>query len=148
MSYSLDANILLYASNTACPEHKAAVEFLRGRSTDPDLMCLTWPALMAYQRIATHPSIFANPLSPAAAWKNIEALLKMPRARVLSEEADFSLRYKEVTGELHVAGNLVPDAHIATLLLQHGVGRIYTADSDFRKFDFLKVVNPFKKRAP
>lgn len=35
-----------------------------------------------------------------------------------------------------------PFAHIAALLRQHGVDRIYTADSDFRKFAFLEVINP------
>jgi predicted nucleic acid-binding protein len=27
--------------------------------------------------------------------------------------------------------------------LQHGVRKIYTADSDFKKFEFLEVKNPF-----
>lgn len=39
-------------------------------------------------------------------------------------------------------GNLVPDAHLASILRQHGVKRTYTADADFRKFDFWEVVNP------
>ncbi len=146
MSYSLDANILIYASNAGCPEHEVALRFLGDCAQDTDLMCLTWPALMAYQRIATHPSIFTHPLSPEMAWRNIERLLKRPRVRVVSEESDFSDHFKKVTRGLNVSGNLVPDAHIATLLLQHGVKRIYTADSDFRKFDFLDVVNPFKSR--
>ena len=41
-----------------------------------------------------------------------------------------------------IYGNLVPDAHIATILRQHGVRRFYTADTDFKKFDFIEVVNP------
>jgi predicted nucleic acid-binding protein len=43
-----------------------------------------------------------------------------------------------------VYGNLVPDAHIATILRQHGVRKLYTADTDFKKFGFLEVVNPLK----
>jgi predicted nucleic acid-binding protein len=60
MSYSIDANLLIDASDTSSPEHRAARDFLAGRAADPDLMCLTWTTLMAYQRIATHPSIFFN----------------------------------------------------------------------------------------
>jgi predicted nucleic acid-binding protein len=41
-----------------------------------------------------------------------------------------------------VRGNLVPDAHLAALLLQHGVKTLYTKDTDFRKFDFLNVRDP------
>jgi toxin-antitoxin system PIN domain toxin len=142
MSYSIDANILLYASDTEAAEHRAAIAFLKGRPKDADLLCLTWPALMAYQRIATHPSIFQKPLSPTEAWQNIEALLALPRARVLAEEEGFGKLYQDLTRGLNIKGNLVPDAHIAALLRQHGVDRIYTSDSDFRKFAFLEVINP------
>lgn len=142
MSYSIDANILLYASNTDAPENARALAFLNERPNDRDLLCLTWPALMAYQRIATHPAIFRQPLSPQGAWDNIQALLALPRARILTEERGFAELYQDVTRSLNIRGNLVPAAHIATLLQQHGVHRLYTADSDFRKFPFLEVVNP------
>ena len=142
MSYSIDANILLYASNTEAREYARALAFLNKRPEDPDLLCLTWSALMAYQRIATHPAIFQRPLSPDEAWKNIQKLLSLPRARVLSEKADFAKVYSSVTSGLNIRGNLVPDAQIAAILQLHGVRRIYTADSDFRKFAFLEVINP------
>jgi toxin-antitoxin system PIN domain toxin len=144
MSYSIDANVLLYASNSACAEYAAASEFLENRAEDPDLLCLTWPVLMAYQRIATHPAIFDRPLDPDVAWRNIDGLLALPRTRVLREEEGFGDAYRETSASLHVRGNLVPDAHIATILRQHGVTRIYTADADFRKFAFLEVINPIK----
>ena len=51
--------------------------------------------------------------------------------------------YRKESGKFPFRGNLVPNAHIAALLLQHGVRKIYTADSDFKKFEFLKVRNPF-----
>lgn len=144
MSYSIDANLLLYASNTSSPQHAAAKEFVLSRSGDPDLLCLAWPALMAYQRIATHPAIFENPLDPATAWRNVCRLLSLPRTRVIGEEDAFAEDYAAVASSAAVRGNLVPDAHIATILRQHGVGRIYTADTDFRKFEFLEVVNPLR----
>lgn len=37
---------------------------------------------------------------------------------------------------------LVPDAHLAAILLQHDVRKLYTNDSDFRRFTFLDVRNP------
>ena len=144
MSYSIDANLLIYASDTCSPEHRAACDFLIGRAADPDLLCLTWTTLMAYQRISTHPAIFSTPLDPSAAWKNIQSLLALPRTRIITEEAGFADDYLAVTNDLVVRGNLVPDAHIATVLRQHGVRRIYTADTDFRKFDFLEVINPLR----
>lgn len=142
MSYSVDANILLYASDSSSPEHRKANEFLASLTTEKDLLCVTWPTLMAYLRISTHPSIFSAPLSPDDAWKNIRTLLALPRCRVVSEEESFSEDYLSATHGITVRGNLVPDAHVATILRQHGVSRIYTADTDFLKFRFLEVVNP------
>ena len=142
MSYSFDANLLLYASDEGSEFHARARAFLSGRSKDSDILCLTWPVLMAYQRIATHPSIFTNPMSAATAWGNIQKLLGLPRARVIQETDSFAADYAEVARSACVYGNLVPDAHTATILRQHGVRRFYTADTDFKKFDFLEVVNP------
>lgn len=142
MSYSFDANLLLYASDQASEFHGRAKAFLLDRRDDPDILCLTWPVLMAYQRIATHPSIFANPMSPETAWGNILQLINLPRARVIQETETFAFDFAEISKSAGVYGNLVPDAHIATILRQHGVRRIYTADTDFKKFGFLEVVNP------
>ena len=144
MSYSIDANLLLYASDASSPEYIPAREFLDARVTDPDLLCLTWATMMAYQRIATHPSIFSQPLDPMDAWKNIQSLLALPRTRIITEEPGFADDYVVATDGITTRGNLVPDAHIATILRQHGVRRIYTADTDFRKFAFLEVINPLR----
>jgi hypothetical protein len=144
MSYSFDANLLLYASDESSEFHVRAKAFVIGRREDSDILCLTWPVLMAYQRIATHPSIFTKPMSAETAWGNVQQLLKLPRTRVIQETASFTLDYAEVAQSAGVYGNLVPDAHIATILRQHGVRKLYTADTDFKKFGFLEVVNPLK----
>jgi len=143
MSYSVDVNVLLYASDQANQRYSEAIQFLQSRASDPELFCIAWSTVMAYIRISTHPSIFSHPLSPEDALGNVENLLSLPRVRVLSEDDDFLVMYREVTNNIPVRGNLVPDTHLAALLLQQGVRKIYTADSDFRKFDFLEVINPF-----
>jgi uncharacterized protein len=143
LSYALDVNVLLYASDETNVWFGAAKRFLEERITDPDLMCLTWPTIFAYLRISTHPRIFHRPLSPDEALNNMGALLSQPRVRILSEGEGFLEVYRELTSGFPVRGNLVPDAHMAALLRQHGVRRIYTKDVDFRKFDFLEVCSPF-----
>ena len=142
MSYTVDVNILLYASDTSSPHHARALEFLQACGDRPEILCLTWPTLMAYLRISTHPAVFQVPLTPEEAMGNIEAFLRLPQVRLISEEDGFWGKYRQATGGMAVRGNLVPDAHLAALLLQHGVGVIYTNDSDFRKFPFLTVRNP------
>lgn len=144
MSYSVDVHVLLYASDTSSAKHAEAILFLEQRAADPDLFCLAWSTLMAFLRIATHPRIFARPLSPEDALGNVASLLSLPRVRVLSEGEGFLEIYREVSARFPVCGNLVPDAHLAALLRQHGVRRLYTIDRDFRKFDFLEIADPFE----
>ena len=143
MSVSCDANVLLYASDSSSPVHEAARAFLEGAAAGGDLFCLGWPTVMSYLRIATHPGIFSSPLTPAEALGNVDALVALPHVRLLAEEDGFLKVYREVAGGFPVRGNLVPDAHLAALLKQHGVRTLYTRDADFRKFAVLDVRDPF-----
>lgn len=144
MSYSLDANVLVYASNESSPRYRQAREFLERCRSDPEPLCLGWPTVTAYLRIVTHPRIFGHPLTPTRATRNVESLMALPQVRVLSEKDGFWDRYRGVTENLTVRGNLVPDAHLAALLLQHDVRVLYTNDSDFLKFADLEVRDPFE----
>lgn len=142
MSYSLDVNLLLYASDTSSPVHDQARRFLETCMSGRDAIYLTWPTLMGYLRIATHPSIFDAPLTPEEATANVEELLALPHARCLTEDEGFWEIWRDTVGEAPVRGNQVPDAHLAALLRSHGVKRLYTRDRDFRKFEFLDVRDP------
>ncbi len=144
MSYAVDANVLLYASDRSSPFHESAIEFLRTCSIHTEMWYVAWQTLMAYLRISTHPKIFTHPLSAQEALTNIRTLLQVPHVRPLSEADGFLDVYGEVTGNFPVRGNLVPDAHLVSLLRQHDVRKLYTTDRDFRKFDFLDVQNPFE----
>lgn len=142
MSYSLDVNLLLYASDISSPFHAEAGSFLESCMNRHDILYLSWPTIMSYLRMATHPSIFDEPLTPEEAMANVETLLSLPQCRCLAEEEGFWETWRATTGEVSMRGNLVPDAHLATLLRFHGVRRLYTHDRDFRRFDFLDVRDP------
>ena len=146
MSYSIDVNILVYASDEASPFHPRASEFLQECSQRPDIFCLTWTTLMAYLRVITNPVIASRPFSPDEAMANIDALLALPQVRLLTEQADFWTVFRDVAKGRAIRRNRVPDAHLAALLRHHGVRKLYTNDADFRKYEFLDVENPFAKK--
>jgi hypothetical protein len=145
LSFAIDVNILLYASDSSSPLQSQAVGFLERCIQKREVFCLAWPTLMGYLRIATHPSVFARPLSHDDAARNLEALLDVPHVRVLGEDEGFWRIYREVAGEVPTRGNLVPCAHLAALLRQHGVPTLWTTDRDFLKFEFLEVRNPLSR---
>ncbi len=142
MSFAVDVNILLYASDRRSDCHEKAVAFLKSVVAGNETCYLAWITVMSYLRMATHARLFDAPLSPAEAQGNIERLFASPHVRGLSEAEGFWPIYCEVAGETPVRGNLVPDAHLAAILKQHGVRTLYTHDRDFLKFRFLKVVDP------
>jgi len=84
MSYSLDVNVLLYASDRTSDRHVRARQFVEACAAGPEVLCLTWLTLMSYLRIATHPHIFSMPLSADEAFGNISALLALPHVRAVS----------------------------------------------------------------
>jgi len=144
VSFALDVNLLLYASDSASPLHARSRAFVDSCRRGRELFFLGWPTLMSYVRIATHPAIFARPLTPAEAAANVEGLIGLPHVRCLGEEEGFWDVYREVTGCVPARGNHVPDAHLAALLRQHRVRTLYTHDRDFRRFDFLDVRDPLE----
>ena len=134
MSFAVDANILVYASDRGSAVNARATAFLTQCAEGSELFCLAWPTISAYLRIATHSAIFRRPLSPAEAMANIHSLLSLPQVRVLGEEQGFWDLYRATAEPVHPRGNLVPDTHLATLLRQHGITTLYTRDRDFPRF--------------
>lgn len=143
MSVTLDANVLLYASDTSSPRHRAARDLVESIAAGPELAYLFWPTIMAYLRIATHPAIFDRPLPSRHAVANIEALLSRPHVRAPGEQAAFWPRYRSVSDDAAPTGNLVPDAHLVALMLENEVRTLWTHDRDFRRFKGIEVRDPF-----
>ena len=143
MSVTLDANVLLYASDAASPRHERALEVVGDLAAGPELTYLFWPTIMAYVRVATHPAIFDRPLAAQTAIDNVDALLSRPNVRAPGEESTFWPRFRSVAGDAAPTGNLVPDAHLVALMLENEVRTIWTHDRDYRRFRGIEVRDPF-----
>jgi uncharacterized protein len=143
VSLTVDANVLVYASNEADPVHRTARQLLERLAAGPEIVYLFWPAIMGYLRIVTHPSLLPRPLAPAEAIANVGALIAVPHVRTPGEGEGFWELYLTTRNDPD-RGNDVPDGHLAGLMRQHGVRTIYTRDRDFRRFDGITVEDPFE----
>lgn len=141
MSATVDANVLVYASNEAEPVHAPARRLVERLAAGPEIVYLFWPTIIGYLRIVTHPSVLPRPLDPRQAISNIEALIAAPHIRTPGEQEGFWELYLATRNEAD-RGNDVPDGHLAALMRQHGVATIYTRDRDFRRFDGIVAENP------
>lgn len=143
MSVAFDANVLLYAADPGSPFHDRAREVLDDHVGGGRLVYMFWPVLMAFVRISTNPALFKHPLSFAQAAAGVSALLERPNVRSPGENDDFWRELLRTGGEVPLRGNLVTDAHIVALMRAYGVESIVTRDRDFRKFDGVKLIEPF-----
>jgi toxin-antitoxin system PIN domain toxin len=142
VSVTIDANVLVYASNEAEPVHEPARALVERLAAGPEIVYLFWPTIMGYLRIVTHPWLLPRPLIPRDAIANVSALIAAPHVRTPGEDEGFWELYLATRNDVD-RGNAVPDGHLAALMRQHGVGTIYTRDRDFRRFDGIAVEDPF-----
>jgi predicted nucleic acid-binding protein len=97
---------------------------------------------MGFLRISTSPAFFARPYSPDQALAAVADLIERPHVRTPSEQPGFLDLYRS-TAPAGARGALMPDAHLATLMRQHGVSLVYARDRGVRRFAGITVRDPF-----
>jgi uncharacterized protein len=147
MSAVVDTNVLVYAINDNSAEQEACRELLSALCQQAEDVYLPDNVLYEFLRITTHGRVFPKPLSIDKAQKFINALFAYSHVRLLSSTPRHWQILQEVTNHLHhPAGNLFFDIHTVVLMREHGIRRIYTADTDFLKFKEVEVINPLGTR--
>jgi len=142
----LDANLLLYAVNEGADRHEAAREWLTEQLNGVRRVGLPWQSIAAFLRIATHPRAFPRPLSPGTAWARVADWLAAPVAWIPSPGPEHARIVGELVTAHDVAGNLVPDALLAALAIEHGL-TLCSVDTDFARFRGLRWENPLASRS-
>ena len=139
----VDANLLLYARNASDPRHEPAAAFLESALNGPRRVGLPWQSLTAFVRIATHPRVFARPLSPEVAAAQVEQWLAAPAAWVPVPTRGHAEILLSLVRDLRLSGALVSDAHLAALAIEHGLG-VWSTDADFARFPGLHWEDPLR----
>lgn len=136
----VDANLLVYAYAVDMPQHAAAKGWLDGRLSGTARVGLPWASLTAFMRLVTNPRVFPRPAAAGDAFGVVRAWLAAPACWVPRPTE----RHADVLGELltpDVRGDLIPDAHLAALAIEHGL-LLASCDGDFARFTGLRWENP------
>ena len=137
----VDANILIYARVSSFAEHQLARGWLDRQLNGIPRVGLPWASLLAFLRIVTNPRVFERPEPIADAWGQVVTWLACDTAW-MPEPTE---RHGEILGELFalpgVYANLVPDAHLAALAMEHGL-TLCSTDGDFARVPGLSWLNP------
>jgi uncharacterized protein len=138
----LDANILLYAVDRGSRFHEAASDWLTAQLNGPARIGIPWQSLVAFVRISTHPRASASPLPPDAALGFIQDWLAAEAVWTPVPGHRHGELFTDLVRRHQLRGNLISDAHLATLALEHGL-QLVSADTDFARFTELRWINPF-----
>jgi len=139
----VDANLLVYAHVTPFPQHDKARAWLNDRLNGTAPVGIPWPSILTFVRLVTNPRIFERPENIEAAWKQAEEWLDCPPVWIPQP----TQRHREILGPLlttqTIRANLVPDAHLAALAIEHAL-ILCSTDGDFGRFQDLRWENPIR----
>ena len=137
----IDVNLLIYASNADAVEHDASRRWLERVLSGREPVRFAWLTLWAFLRIVTSRRVFSEPLSIHEAEAHVSAWLARPNAAMLEPGE----RHHEILASLlrdgQAAGDLVMDAALASIAIEHGA-ILHTTDRDFARFPGLRFLNP------
>lgn len=139
----IDTNILIYAVRAESKFHSAALTLISQLAEHSTPWAIPWPCAYEFLRVVTHPRVFSPPSEPEEAVATLETLRQSPSLVMLG---DGPTHFRVMTSVLRTSGasgNLIHDAHIAAICIEHGVSELFTMDRDFARFPGLKVTRPF-----
>lgn len=137
----VDANVLLYAVNESLPQHPRARRWLENALNGEETIGFAWMALLAFVRIATLPALSPSPLEAARALDLADEWLATRPATIVHPTTRHAAILRGLLSEAGTAGNLVGDAHLAALAVEHGA-RICSFDRDFDRFPGIIALVP------
>ncbi len=140
----IDVNLLLYATNTHADQYAVAREWLDRQLSGFSRVGLPWASLLGFLRLSTNPRIVSRALTMAVAWRQVRRWLECEPVWIPLPTERHADTLAELLAEPGVHGNLVPDAHLATLAIEHGL-TLCTTDGDFARFPRLKWRNPLMR---
>lgn len=137
----IDANVLIYAHVTSFTQHKLARDWLDRQLNAATPVGLPWNSLIAFLRLVTNPRVFEQPEPIVDAWRQVRIWLAAEIAWVPQPTERHTDVLSEFLALPGIHGNLVPDAHLAALAVEHGL-TLCSTDGDFARFPGLRWLNP------
>lgn len=137
----LDANLLLYAYDIACAEHKRARAWLEDIFSAPEPVGLPWQTVSAFLRIHTDPRLPGDRFTMEQAVLVVDQWTILPNVQFFAPGARHWFQFRRLLIEGKVRGPMTTDAELAALTIEYG-GVLHTTDRDFARFQGLRWTNP------
>lgn len=138
-----DVNLLLYAADESSSRHDQARSWVEATLSGTETVAFAWAVLLAFLRLSTRAAVFERPLEVQQAFAIVEGWLAQPCATVVNPTERHTSILKQLLEPLGTAGNLISDAHLAALAIEHGA-LLCSCDADFSRFQGLRWTDPLK----
>lgn len=140
---SLDTNLLIYAANTAAPEHSKALAVVNSMLARPAEWILADQVLWEFYKALRHPRILQHPRTAAQAAAQIRFLRQQSGVACCTYETTL---FEEVVARLQrprFPYQQTHDAILGATLRRQGVKVFYTRnEKDFADSGLSQVINP------
>lgn len=140
----VDLNLLLYAIDDSAPRHVIACAWLEDALSGTESVGMPWVVLLGFVRLSTRAAVFSAPLTAEEAISVVDGWLALETVTVPTPGTRHSALLRELLSEAGTAGNLVSDAHLAALTIEHA-GELYSCDADFSRFSGLRWIDPLRR---
>jgi toxin-antitoxin system PIN domain toxin len=137
----VDANVLLYARNSASERHDRSLQWLDEALSGREPVGLAWISLLAFLRLSTKVALFPRPLEVPMALDQIRSWLASPAATVVEATSRHFDVLAGLLTEAGTGGNLVNDGHLAALAVEHDA-TVISFDHDFGRFPGVRWREP------
>ena len=129
----VDANVLLYAVNESEERHDESRGWLDGALSAGESTGFAWIVVLAFLRLSTRIGLFPDPLPIRDAVSTVRGWLGHPASVIVEPTGRHGQVLLGLIEQLGTGGNLVSDAHLAALALEHDA-TVVTYDNDFGRF--------------
>lgn len=139
-----DINLLVYAYNRDAAQHAAAYSWLKRSFAQSEPIALTWFTLTGFLRLCTNRRVMPRPASIEQGVEIVEEWVAQPTVHIIrAGERHWSILARMLLA-LRVGADLVSDAHLAALAIEHDC-ELCSADTDFARFPGLRWRNPLAR---
>jgi len=136
-----DTNLLLYAYDLDCAQHRKAKGWWEDCLSGSESLGIPPVVIFGFARVATHGRVLRNPMTVSEASVHIRSWLEQPCVSVLNTSPGHMHAVLTLLETVGTGGNLLTDAQIAAMALDHGA-TVHTNDGDFMRFPGLRWFNP------
>ena len=137
----VDVNVLIYARDESSPHHRVAKQWLDQALSGGTPVGFSWPVLVGFVRLVTHPRVMASPLTPTEAMDTIDHWVGARSAHVVHPGSGHARLLREMLEAAGTAGNLTHDAHLAALAAENKA-TVVSFDDDFHRFSGVRWERP------